>query len=215
MPLKVKYLLTVRHQLAAILILSGIGTSILVFVMSPLKMFHVCNPTTNTTIAYFRGARWSIYIVFNNITFFGGILICIACVIILSASLQKASRFRDISTTDTSNTTNNGKPSDTNAKSRERQRNVRVVRTVIIVCIIFIVSNALNAVFFLLKVFVGGFGPGGKYQFTNWSTLILNATFVLISTCLNTIIYIFYNYRFRNIFLKLFGKKSDVTKVLS
>ena len=95
MPLKVKHLITVKRQLAAILFLSGIATLILVYVYAPLKMFHVLNLATNTTEAYFLGARWQTYTIFNNILCYGSFIICITCVIILSTSLNKASRFRD------------------------------------------------------------------------------------------------------------------------
>ena len=213
-PLKVKYLLTVRRQMAAILFLSGIATIIYVYVLAPLRLFYLPNPGMNTTIAYFGGARWSVYRVFNNAISFGSFAISIVCVVLLSTSLSTASRFRDISTASTSTTVNVDKTSAPDAKSRERQRNARVVRTVLLVTVIFIVCNVPTILYYVLKGAVEGFEPGGRYEYTNASAITIAELFVLISTCLNTIIYFFYNNRYRQV-LNAFRTKSDVAKVLS
>ena len=159
MPLKVNCILKARIKLAAILFLSGIATCVLMYVMALISIVYVTNPKTNTTLAFFRGGHWSTYSVFNNIVSFGAFIICIACVIILSTSLLRASRFRDSSTVDTSHSTNNGKTSAQDARARERPRNARVSRTVLLVCIIFIVCNVPNFLlfFFVAKANIEGF----------------------------------------------------------
>ena len=215
MPLKVKHLLTPKRQVAAILFLSGIATSVSVSVVAPLNIYYISKPAKNITEAYFRGARWPIYTIYNNIASFGSFIICIACVIILSTSLSKASRFRGSSTISTPVSTDNGKTSASDSKAKERQRNARVVRTVVLVSFIFIVCNVPTIVLYLLKAFVKGYEPGGQYQFANWFTILVAEMFLLISACLNTIIYFFYNTRYRNIFINLFAKKSETAKVFS
>ena len=207
MPLKVKFVLTAGRQLSAILLLSGIATSVLLYVTAPLNIYYVENPVANATEAYFRGARWSVYSVFNNIVSFGGFIICIACVIILSTSLSKASRFRISKTVETSNTNweTIGKSSVRDAKSKERQKTTRVVRTVLLVSVIFIVCNVPNIALYLLKASVEGFGATGKYKNSNRLGIIVAEVFLLISGCLNTIIYVFCNSRYQGIFLAVFG----------
>ena len=68
-PLKAKHLITVKRQLAAILILSASSTSPLVYVYSPVTIFYVSNSAKNTTLAYFRGAHFQTYSMFNNISY--------------------------------------------------------------------------------------------------------------------------------------------------
>ena len=213
MPLKVKHLITVRRQLAAILFLSGIATSVLVYVLAPLKLFQVLNMATNTTEAYFSGARWQTYTIFNNISCYGSFTICITCVIILSTSLNKASRFRDSSTTSTSISMSYSNISAADPKAKERLRNVRVVRTVVLVCIIFIVCNVPTIVMYLLMAYMEGFGPGGKYYLAQVFNIMVAEMFLLISGCLNTFIYVLYNTRYRDIFFSLFEKEQDVAAV--
>ena len=213
MPLKVKHLITVRRQLAAILFLSGIATSILVYVLAPIKLFQVLNLATNSTEAYFSGARWQTYTIFNNISCYGSFTICITCVIILSTSLNKASRFRDSSTTSTSVSMSYSNISAPDPKAKERLRNLRVVRTVVLVCIIFIVCNVPTIVLYLLMAHMEGFGPGGKYYLAQVFNIMIAEMFLLISGCLNTFIYVLYNTRYRDIFFSLFEKKQDVAGV--
>ena len=210
MPLKVKYLLTARHQLAAILFLSGIATCVLVYAMAPMKLIYLPNLKTNSTLGFFVGARWSIYAVFNNVLSFGGFIICIACVIILSASLGKASKFRHslTLTTEISTSVKKNKTSAPDAKSKDTQRNARVVRTVLLVCVIFIVCNVLNILFFIMLATVKGFGPVGEYPHSTELVILVSEMFLLMSVCLNTIIYVLYNSRYRSIFRTMFGYKS-------
>ena len=214
MPLKVKYLLTVRRQLAAILFLSGITTIFYLYVLAPLRLIYLPDPGMNTTIAYFIGARWSANRVFNNAISFGGFAISIVCVVILSTSLSTASKFRDTSTASSSTIGNDGKTSAPAVQSRERQRNVRVVRTVLLVTVIFIVCNVPTIFFYVLKGALEGFVPGGRYEYSNSAAITIGELFVLINTCLNTFIYFFYNNRYRQT-LNAIRKKSEVTKVLS
>ena len=211
MPLKVKHVITVKRQLAAILFLSGIATSIMVYVYAPLKMFHVLNLATNTTEAYFLGARWQTYTIFNNISCYGSFIICITCVIILSTSLNKASRFRDNFTTRNSMSTSYGNTSDSDKKSKEILRNARAVRTVVLVCVIFIVCNMPTIVLYVLMAFLKGFAPGGKHYMAHVFNISVAEMFLLISGSLNTFIYIPYNTRYGDIFFSLFKKKQDVS----
>ena len=212
MPLKVKHLITVKRQLAVILFLSGMVTSILIYVYAPLKMLHVPNLATNTTEAFFFGARWQINTIFNNILCYGSFIICITCVIILSTSLNKASRFRDNFTTSTSISTSYGNTSAPDQKSKEILRNVRAVRTVVLVCVIFIVCNVPTIVVYLLITFMEDFGPGDKYYLARVFSMSVAEMFWLISASLNTFIYIPYNTRYGDIFFSLFRKKQDVSR---
>ena len=211
MPLKVKHLITVKRQVAAILLLSGIASSILVYVYAPLNLFHLLMIETNTTEAYFLGARWQTYTIFNNISCYGSFTICITCVIILSTSLNKASRFRDNFTTSTSISTSYGNNSASYKKSKEILRNARAVRTVVLVCIIFIVCSMPTIVFYLLLASLKGFEPGGKHHVAHLFTISVAEVFLMISGSLNTFIYIPYNTRYGDIFFRLFKKKQDIS----
>ena len=213
MPLKVKYLLTVKRQLAAILFLSGIATSVFAYVLAPMSIIYIPYPAANTTIAYFRGARWPTYTVFNTVASFGAFTICITSVLILSASLSKASKFRDDSTKLTSSSGNNDKTPSRDTKSKERQRSTRAVRTVLLISVVFIVRNVPNMVFFVLKITLEGFENGNIFQFANLTTVIVAEMFLLMSSSLNTSIYIFYNSRYRTILLTIFGERPEVAHV--
>ena len=202
MPLKVKHILTARRQLDTILFLSGIVTSISVYVLAPLHVVYAPHPARNFTLVFFEGTRWSVYSVFNMVSSFGGFIICIACVVILSASLKKASKFRECSSTGISDSANTGKSSS--KYSKELQRNARIVRTVILVTVIFIVCNVPYIIFYLLRVFLIGCNVTGKYRNANFFALVLFEMFLLLSACLNIFIYYFCNSRYRNIFRAMF-----------
>ena len=204
MPLKVKHILTARRQLATILFLSGIATSISVYVLAPMQIVYAPDPIRNFTIAFFEGTHWSVYSVFNMVSSFGGFIICIACVVILSSGLKKASKFRESSSRGTSDSANTGKTSSKHSK--ELQRNARVVRTVVLVSVIFIVCNVPNILYFILRAFLKGFTNTGKYRNANFFTLMVMEMFLLLSVCLNILIYYFCNSRYRNIFRAMFGK---------
>ena len=204
MPLQVKQILPAKRQLAAILFLSGIATSISVYVLAPMHIVYAPHPVRNYTMIFFNGQRWSVYTVFNYVLSFGGFIICIACVVILSASLKKASKFRESSSTGTSDSANTDKTSSKHSK--ERQRNAKIVRTVVLVSVIFIVCNVPNILYFLLKVFLKGFKITGKYRNAQSFTLMVKEMFFLLSACLNTFIYYFCNSRYCNIFRAMFRK---------
>ena len=201
-PLQVKQILPAKRQLAAILFLSGIATSISVYVLAPMHIVYAPHPVRNYTMIFFNGQRWSAYTVFTNVSSFGGFIICIACVAILSVSLKKASKFRESSSTGTSDSANTGKTSSKHSK--ERQRNTRIVRTVVLVSVIFIVCNVPNILFYLLRMFLNGFSLRGRYSNAMKFTLMVVEIFWLLSVCLNTVIYYFCNSRYRTIFRALF-----------
>ena len=205
MPLQVKTVVTAKRQLTVIVLLSGAVLAFTAYTVSPMHLFYVHNSEKNTSLPYLRGARWSVYLVFNNIISFGSFIVCIACVIILSISLKKASKFRAASTSGTSATASSG--SAPGAKSKESQRSTRVVRVVVLVSVIFIVCNVPILTFYLLRAFLDGFVPGGKYILSNTFTLMVAETFSLLNVTLNMFIYILCNTRYRNIIFIMFGKK--------
>ena len=202
MPLQVKQILPAKRQLAAILFLSGIATSISVYVLAPMHIVYAPHPVRNYTMIFFNGQRWSVYTVFNKVLSFGGFIICIAFVVILSARLKKASKFRESSSTGTSDYANTDK--SFSKHSKERQRTARIVRTVVLVSVIFIVCNVPNILYYLLRMFLNGFSLRGRYSNAMKFTLMVVEIFWLLSVCLNTVIYYFCNSRYRTIFRALF-----------
>ena len=211
MPLKVKYILTARRQLTVILLFSGIAVSISVYCVSPVRLFHVENPVTNISMSYFGGAHWSTYTIFNNISTFGGFIICIVCVFILSSSLRKASKFRESSTSATSTSANHGNDSASASvkKSKERQRNSRVVRTVLFVSLVFIVCNISPISHYILVAFFG------HLKYADALSLMLTEMSALVSVVVNIFIYVSNNSRYRHIFLIMIGQNLNTDKEFS
>ena len=209
-PLKVKYLLTARRQLAIILTLSGITTFTLVYVYSETYTIYVYNPITNSSIGYHTGIRWSAMNGLNNSLFLGSFVIVITCVIILSISLNRASQFRSSLTTGASTKGDNKDPVD--GKSKESQRDARIVRAVVLISVVFILCNITPMVFYALKLLIKEFAPSGIYKNSNDFTLMVAQTCSLLNLIVNIFIYVAYNTRFRTTLLTMIGKNDSKDK---
>ena len=210
MPLKVKYVITAKRQLAAILIPSGIGIFIVVFGVAEIQLYKVHNPIINATITLYTGVELSLILGFNNITAFGSFVIIIACIIVLAASLNRASKFRESSTSAASNSKKDNQSfgfshSVSNVKSKDRQRDSRIVRTVLLISIVFIVCNTPLVVLTYFRVFVRVMSPLSKYSGENIFMMSVADTFSALNVVLNIFIYFYSNTRYRNTFTVLFG----------
>ena len=202
-PLKVKYLITRRRQLVLILILSGISTSTLLYIFAGTYTIYVYDPLTNRSVAH-SGAQWSLLNGVNNAAYCGSFGVVIMCVIILSVSLDKASKFRGSSTAGASTPSDNKDRGE--GKSMESQRDVRVIRTVVIVSVVFIVGNTPSIVYLVVKTLIEGLTPSGKFKNANQIFLMVNETFTILNLTLNMFIYVLYNTRYRTTLLTMVGK---------
>ena len=211
MPLKVKHLITARRQLSSILVFQGIACGILVFSLSPMQMFLVPNPQTNSSTVWYGGLHWPVYIAVYNTVLFGGWIVLSVCVIILSVSLKRASKFRDGSTAVSSisgkHNTLDPAISTKETKPKERKRDLRIVRTVVFVCVVYIACTVPSCVFLILRNFVEGMTLFGKYVNAYRFSLALSETSTMLNVSLNIFIYFFTNTRFRVTFFILFGKE--------
>ena len=205
-PLKVKYLLTARRQLAIILTLSGITTITLVYVFAGSYTLYVYNPITNSSIVYNAGIRWSAMNGLNMALFFGSFIIVNACVIILSISLSRASEFRSSLSTGASTKGDNKDPVD--GKSKESMRDARIVRTVVLISVVFILCNIPPMVFYAVKLLIKEFAPSGIYRNSNGFLLMVAPASALLNLNVNVFIYVAYNTRFRKTLLSMIGKNN-------
>ena len=124
MPLRVKYLVTATRQLAAIFLLSGTSYIVVIYNFTSGYLTLVPNPLTNTSVVYFDGINSSLNAALSNSIFSSCFIIVIICLIILSVSLARASKFRNM-TTSVSGPSNRA----ADVKSRVTRRDARVVRT--------------------------------------------------------------------------------------
>ena len=210
MPLKVKYVLTAKRQLAAISIPSGIGIFIVVFGVAEIQLYKVHNPIINATITLYTGVQWPLIRGFNNITAFGSFVIIIACVIVLAASLSRASKFRESSTSAASSSKKDNQSSGfshslSDVKSKDRQRDARIVRTVLLISIVFIVCNTPLVVLTYFAIFIRVMSPLSKYSGENIFMMSVADAFSALNVVLNIFIYFYSNTRYRNTFTVLFG----------
>ena len=209
MPLKVKYVLTAKRQLAAILVPSGIAISIVVFAVSEIQLYKAYLPSIGT-ITLHNGTRYSLIMGLNNITAFGSFVIIIACIIVLAASLSRASKFRESSTSAASSSKKDNQSSGfsnsvSDVKSKDRQRDARIVRTVLLISIVFIVCNTPLVVFSYFRVFVRVISAFSKYSQQSHFMSSVADTFSALNVVLNIFIYFYSNTRYRNTFTVLFG----------
>ena len=210
MPLKVKYVLTAKRQLAAISIPSGIGIFIVVFGVAEIQLYKVHNPIINASITLYTGVQWPLIRGFNNITAFGSFVIIIACVIVLAASLSRASKFRESSTSAASSSKKDNQSSGfshslSDVKSKDRQRDARIVRTVLLISIVFIVCNTPLVVLTYFAIFIRVMSPLSKYSGENIFMMSVADAFSALNVVLNIFIYFYSNTRYRNTFTVLFG----------
>ena len=200
MPLRVKYLITAPRQLAAILVSCGATTAVLLYVFTPVKTIYLRNPHTNRRFAVLVGYHWSTYTVFGSIVFYASFTIIITCVLILSISLKRSSKFRESSAAG-----NSGSDS-------ESRRDARVVKTVVFVSIVFICCFTPSLIFSIVKVFIPGFSPQGPYRQANQLFLMFNETCLLLNVDINIFVYVLFNTRYRTSLLTLLGRNLEPSK---
>ena len=200
MPLRVKYLITAPRQLAAILVSCGATTAVLLYVFTPMKTIYMLNPRTDRRVAVLVGYRWSTYAVFSSVVFYASFTIIIACVLILSVSLKRSSKFRESST---------GGNSGSDSESR---RDARVVKTVVFVSIVYICCVSPHLVFSVVKVFTPGFSPQGPYRQINQLFLMFSEASLLLNVNINIVVYVLFNTRYRVSLLALLGRNLEPGK---
>ncbi|GFN95594.1 chemosensory receptor a [Plakobranchus ocellatus] len=200
MPLRVKFLVTASRQLAVILFFSFSATVFLLYAFAPIQVIFVDNPLTNSSLAVFVNLEWLTYTLLTNICFYSGFFIVIVCVIILAISLYRSSHFRQKSAS--------GGSSSDDSQIKERRRETRVVITVVFVSVVSIVCYLPTLVFAVLGEVVKEYSAFGIYRNSNSFTLIIMAVALLINLNVNIFIYYFFNTRYRNVFMALFGSKS-------
>ena len=199
MPLRVKFVLTAQHQLAAILILSSAAIFVLVYVFSPMKTIYLRNPQTNKRFAVLVGYHWGIYTLFASVTFYTIFITDIVCVVILSINLSRSSRFRETSASGSSNYDSDGR------------RDTRVVKTVVLVAAVFVCCLTPHLLFSLIKVFIVEFSPKGRYRNEKQLFLMVSETFLLLNTIVNILIHLIFNTRHLKTVKTFFFRKEQMT----
>ena len=199
MPLKVKFLITARRQLAVILIYSSITAFILIYSFSPARVVLVHNPVTNGSMAMLVHLNWYLYTVFTNISYNIGFIIVIICVIILTISLNRSSKFRETST-------RAGPSISDSAESQAKDnKEARIVKTVVFVSIVFILCYLPTMTFSVIGTLVKEFSADGVYRNSNLFNIMFMEMSMLINVSVNIFIYYFFNGRYRFVFKKIFG----------
>ncbi|GFS19509.1 chemosensory receptor A [Elysia marginata] len=194
MPFKVRYFLTAKRQLVAILVASGATIGLLLFTFSPMKTVHLRNPQTNRLFAVLVGYRWATYTAFAGSLLYASFILVIVCVIILSISLNRSSKFRESSA------------SNSASSESDKRKDTRVVKTVVLVSVVFIICFSPPSIFSIMKAFIGNFSLQGRYRKESRLFLMFIETFYLINANMNIYIYLLCNTRYRNTFKALFGK---------
>ncbi|GFR62922.1 chemosensory receptor A [Elysia marginata] len=201
MPLQVKYLLTARRQLAAILVFSTSALSMLLYAFTPIKVAFVHNDRVNSSLPMFLEIRWTAYTLFTNIFFYIGFVVAIICVIILTISLNRSSKFRETSTS--AKTT---EPStDTSGQAKEGSKETRIVKTVVFLCIIFILCYMPTLVFALFGQVEPEFKSTGFYRNANIFLLMFLEMSMMVNANVNIFVYLLFNSRYRDVFKTVFS----------
>ena len=199
MPLKVKFLITARRQLAAILIYSSIAVFMFIYSFSPARIVVVHNPVTNGSLAILVGLKWYECTMFTNISYYIGFIIVIICVIILSISLNRSSKFRETST-------RAGQSISDSAESQGKDsKEARIVKTVVFVSIVFILCYLPTMTFSVIGTLVKEFSADGVYRNSNLFNIMFMEMSMLINISVNIFIYYFFNGRHRAVFNMVFG----------
>ncbi|GFR58888.1 chemosensory receptor B [Elysia marginata] len=202
MPLRVKFLITSRRQLIAILLFSVGTTLVLLSTFAPMTITYVQNYHTNTTYIHFAGFDWPTYTVFASISFNVSFIIVILCLIILSHSLSKSSKFRESSAKGTS-------CSDSIEQSKDKRRDIRIVQTVLLVSVVFIGCYLPHIILSVVKTLEKDFSSNGRYRNANKLFLMANEMFLLLNVNINIYIYVYCNVRYRAVFRSMFGLRSQ------
>ena len=201
MPLRVKEILTARRQLCAIAVFSLIGYIVVIYSFAPTKLGRITNPITNITKITVRGERRHIIALFTSTFLNSAFVIVVACTIILIFSLKKSSEFREKVSS----------ASGSVEKRREKSREIRTVQTVILVATIFLVCDLPPLVLSAARMAMESSSfhiAGNKMEFLTFFILYME-TGMMLKINANVFIYLSFNSRYRNIFKKTLGNKSD------
>ena len=202
MPLQVKYIITARRQLVAILFFSVGTTCVLLYTFASMTITYEQSYKTNITYVIFAGTDWSTYTVFASIYFNMSFIIVIVCLVILSRSLTQSSKFRE-------NMASASTDSDSATQSKDRRRDARIIQTVVFVSVVFIVCYLPHIILSVVKMFELEFSSTGIYRNANKIFLMVNETFLLINVNMNIYIYVLCNARYRSVFQSMFGWRSE------
>ncbi|KAK3742841.1 hypothetical protein RRG08_064240 [Elysia crispata] len=205
MPLRVKYLITARRQLAAILFFSASALCMLLYAFTPLRVIYIYNERVNSSLPMFVELRWYAYTLFTNIFFYIGFIIVIICVIILTISLNQSSKFREKSSSGGTSTSG----SDGAGQTKEGRKEARVVKTVVFLCVIFILCYLPTMIFTLFGQIEPEFSATGFYRNANTFFLMLLVSSMMINANVNIVVYYLYNSRYRSVLLAMFGAKQQ------
>ena len=201
MPLRVKYLITARRQLAAILIFSASALGILLYAFTPIKVIFIHSERVNSSLPMFIELRWAAYALFTNIFFYIGFIIVIICVIILSISLNQSTKFREKSASGSGPMSG----SDGAGQAKEGRKEARIVQTVVFLCVIFILCYLPTMIFSLFGQIEPEFSATGFYRNANVFFLMFLEMSLMVNANVNIVIYYLYNSRYRTVFLTMFG----------
>ncbi|KAK3763819.1 hypothetical protein RRG08_050183 [Elysia crispata] len=195
-PLRVKFLMTARRQLAVILAFSSCSAGLLIYAFSPSRAVLVNNPLTNTPFILIVDLKWFEYTVYSNATSYIGFIIVIICVIVLTISLNRSSSFREKSASGAS----------AGEQTKDGRKEARVIKTVVFVSIVFIVCYLPAMTVTMIGTLVKEFSTVGIYRNANLLNLMIMELFIVINASVNVFIYYFFNTRFRTTFDTVFGK---------
>ena len=209
MPLKVKYIITARRQLAAILAASGIAVSVFGSCFSEVHLVLVDNPQTNLTTVFYKDINWHRWTGVFYFTMSGGYFVLGASVAILSVGLRRAAKFRKGSNLSTAGNKKQDNTHAPNTKTKDNQRDARIVRVVLFTCIVFMACSVPAVLVFLLRTFVPGMSPIGKYKFSYEVLLLVTDPFSILNVTINFFIYFNFNSRYHSTLKTLFGKNNN------
>ena len=195
-PLRVKFLMTARRQLAVILAFSSCSAGLLIYAFSPSRAVLVNNPLTNNPFILIVDLKWFEYTVYSNTTSYVGFIIVIICVIVLTISLNRSSSFREKSASGAS----------AGEQTKDGRKEARVIKTVVFVSIVFIVCYLPAMTVTMIGTLVKEFSTVGIYRNANLLNLMIMELFIVINASVNVFIYYFFNTRFRTTFDTVFGK---------
>ncbi|KAK3785762.1 hypothetical protein RRG08_051084 [Elysia crispata] len=201
MPLQVKDILTARRQLLAIVVFCLIGYIVMIYSFAPVKLIRITNPMTNITHVTISGLRYFVIDIFAGTYLKFAFITVVVCTVILIFSLKQSSRFRETSSS----------ASGSVEKRREKSREIRTVQTVILVATIFIVFNLPLLVLSIARMATDSaslYADGSVWRLLELFLLIMDVC-MMFNINLNIFIYVRFNSRYRNIFMKIVGNRSD------
>ncbi|RUS70864.1 hypothetical protein EGW08_021378, partial [Elysia chlorotica] len=196
-PLRVKFLMTARRQLAVILMFSSCTTCVVLYSFIPGRALLVHNPVTDTYFTMIVDLKWFEYTVYASATSYIGFITVIICVIIITISLNRSTNFREKTTSPASSLS-------AGEQNKDGSREARVIKTVVFVSVVFILCNLPAMAHTLIGTLVKEFSSDGVYRNENSLNMIVMEMFIVINATVNIFIYYFCNMRYRTTFITVF-----------